>query len=146
MDYEKLRSCSREEREELLLSTLDEGRKRVVAAFNLRCNSELKWYRYEDELPDQPLFSHKYLLKSSVLKSIFRVHGLCSAKSSYFEREWESFTPYIYDWNRGFCPSDIYEMGFLKHEVSGLYFDFRELRKIRVYEKFIELTEYLKNF
>jgi len=143
MNYKKL---TQEERDIILKNELDSEIVKIIEKFNLKSSEDLYWISEKENTFTHKIFKHNYLKKNSLMSILFRVHGLCFAKVNYFKENLVHYEPYIYDIEKGFIKTELWNAEFLKHKTSGYYLDFRQLTQITKIEDFIELYENLESF
>ena len=144
MDYDELINASKEFREQYLREQLGPEKCKILDKYSLCSNSRLYWERHQEKYPVQEYFSHKFAVKSTPLGMIFHINRLCFAKTKYFEAHWDEYIPCIYDFEKGFVETELYNMEFIKQKSTGIVLDLRELGKIHWLKDFQKLCKYLE--
>ena len=140
-----MKSSTQEVRDDYLRRELGTEKCEILDKYQLRSNANLYWERHQEHYPVQEYFSHKFAKKATPLGMIFHIYKLCYAKVKYFNKNWDKFTPCIYNWQSGlFEETRLFDMEFIKHLDSGIILDLRNLAKINRYEEFVALCHYLE--
>ncbi len=58
----------------------------------------------------------------------------------------ELFEPYIFDFEKGFKKTELWNAEFFRHVPSGYMIDFRNLHKFREVADFRKFCEYIENW
>lgn len=145
MDYSFLKYYDNKTRSEFLSKELDIDKCNVINKYQLTCNENLYWVKIDSKYPSITYFSHKFVKKSSALAMIFSIYKLCFAKIKYFEKNWDEFEPYKYDWRVGFKKCELYDMEFIRHKHTEIIIDLRNLAQIKKIEDFKKMCAYLEN-
>lgn len=144
MNYEFLKTYSKEERNVYGRKELGEEKCKIIDKYGLQLNNNLYWEKVQEKYPTQEYFSHRFALKTSPLGMIFHINRLCFAKVKYFDKNWHQFSPLIYDWKSGFMETEMYDMEFIRHNPTGIIIDLRNLAKIHWLKDFQAICEYIE--
>ncbi|MDF1547708.1 MAG: hypothetical protein P1P88_07785 [Bacteroidales bacterium] len=141
MNYNNL---SQIERDNMLKNELTKEKVNLIDRYRLVSTRDLKWISKKENSHQHIIFSHRFILNSDILGSLFRVNYLCFAKLKYFRENMHKFEPARYHPVNGFEKVEVWDSDFLKHKKSGKYIDYNFLQRItdiEVFKKFCDDLE-----
>jgi len=133
MNYTKL---NQQERDNQLKKELSEEKRMLVERFGLISTPCLKWLAIKENAQNHIIFTHKFLSQTDVIGALFRVKKLCFAKLNYYRANITKYTPFVYDPEKGFVKTELWNSDFLQHKASGYYIDYDYLQRITDIEEF----------
>lgn len=90
MDYTKLDQVTRDA---LLKKDLSPDKIKIIEKFNLQSTPELGWVSVKENAHDQLFFKHKYFVRNSIERIVFRINRLCFAKVNYLSENIDKYEP-----------------------------------------------------
>ena len=105
----------------------------------------MMWVTIKENSFPRKICRHQFLLKSDIIGLIFRINEICFAKLNYFRFNISKFEPYIYDFEKGFKKTELWNVEFFKHIPSGYIIDLRYLQTIKEIEEFRKFCVFIEN-
>ena len=118
----------------------------LIKKYSLTLNDDLIWEFHHDKYHTIKYFTNKFAIKHSTLALLFNIHRLCYAKIKYFEKIFDKFNPYKYDYKVGFHECELFDMEFILHKPSNIIIDLRNLQSIKDIDEFKRFCNYLETF
>ncbi len=128
-----------------LLSELPEDKKKFIDKHSLVLTEKMFWITIKENSFPRKICRHQYLLKTDLIGLLFRVNEICFAKLNYFRANISLFEPYIFDFEKGFIRTELWDADFFRHKPSGFIIDFRLLQKIKKIEDFRKFCDYIEH-
>lgn len=144
MNKDELLSLEPVLREKIMRKELGEEKNKIIDRYKLHPNDNLYWQNVQDKYPVQVYFSHKFAVKCTDIGMVFQIYRLCYAKTKYFQKNWNDYSPYMFDARRGFVESEIYNMEYIQNKKTKRIVDLRELSRIHRLQDFKDLCLYLE--
>lgn len=118
----------------------------LLKKYNLQLNDDLYWESNHKKYPKVKYFSNKFAKNHSTLALLFYIHKLCYAKIKYFEKNFNKYIPYKYDYKKGFIECELFDMEFILHIPSNVIIDIRNLQEIKNIDEFHDFCRYLESY
>lgn len=128
-----------------IIEDIPEDKKLFIQKHSMLLTERMLWITIKENSFPRKICRHQFLLKSDMLGLLFRINEICFAKLNYFRANISCFKPYVFDFEKGFMKTELWDAEFFKHIPSGFMIDFRLLQKIREIEDFRRFCEYIEN-
>lgn len=128
-----------------VVSELPEDKKKLIEKHSLVLTEKMFWITIKENSFPRKICRHQYLLNSDIIGLLFRVNEICFAKLNYFRANLPMYEPYVYDFEKGFVKTELWDADFLKHKYSGFMIDFRLLQKIKKIDDFRKFCDYIEH-
>jgi hypothetical protein len=119
---------------------------KLIKKYSLSLNDSLIWEFKHDKYHTVKYFSNKFAVKHSTLAILFSIHRLCYAKIKYFDKNFDKYKPYKYNFKVGFFECELFDMEFILHKPSNIMIDLRNLQEIKDINEFKDFCNYLETF
>lgn len=128
-----------------IIREIPEDKQLFIKKHSLLLTEKMFWITIKENSFPRKICRHQFLIKSDMLGLLFRINEICFAKLNYFRTNISSFEPYVFDFEKGFQRTELWDADFFKHIPSGFMIDFRSLQKIREIEDFRKFCSYIEN-
>lgn len=128
-----------------ILDSLHADKQLFIRKHSLMLTDKMFWITIKENSFPRKICRHQFMVKSDIPGLLFRINEICFAKLNYFRANLSSFEPYIFDFEKGFLKTELWDAEFFKHIQSGFMIDLRFLNKIKEIEEFRKFCLYIES-